>query len=129
MGSLLKVGWTRKHLQKMYVDTAIISRYTEEIDSDGAVKAVVDGVVAEYKCRVSFVNNDSRDASQEDVSPINFAVKLFFDVGVDIHKGDKIKALKIGENGEVLQVIEGIAALPAVYVNHVEVNLTQTGNS
>lgn len=129
MGSLLKVSWTRKYLQKMYVDKAIISRYTEEIDSDGAVKAVVDGVVAEYKCRVSFVNNDSRDASQEDVSPINFAVKLFFDVGVDIHKGDKIKALKIGENGEVLQVIEGIAALPAVYVNHVEVNLTQMGNS
>lgn len=129
MGSLLKVGWTRKYLQKMYVDKAIISRYTEEIDSDGAVKAVVNEVVAEYKCRVSFVNNDSRDASQEDVSPINFAVKLFFDVGVDIHKGDKIKALKIGENGEVLQVIEGIAALPAVYVNHVEVNLTQTGNS
>ena len=129
MGALLRVGWTRKHLQKMYVDKAIISRYTEELDSDGAVKAVVDSPVAEYKCRVSFVNNDSRDATQEDVSPVNFAVKLFFDVGVDIHKGDKIKALKIGENGQVIQVIEGIAALPAVYVNHVEVNLTQTGNA
>lgn len=129
MVALLKVGWTRKYFQKMYVDRATVSRFKEEVDEDGAVKAVVDEVVGEYKCRVSFVNLDSRDATQEDVSPINFAVKLFFDVGVDIHKGDKIKALKIGENGEVLQVLEGIAALPAVYVNHVEVNLTQTGNA
>lgn len=129
MGTLLRVGWTRKHLQKMYVDKAIISRYKEVLDDDGSVKAVVDEPVAEYKCRVSFVNNDSRDATQEDVSPVNFAVKLFFDLGVDIHKGDKVKALKMGESGEVIQVLEGIAALPAVYVNHVEVNLTQTGEA
>ena len=129
MGTVLRVGWTRKHLQKMYVDKAQIYRYEEVVDNDGAIKEVVGHKIAEYKCRVSFVNNDSRDGTQEDVSPVNFAVKLFFDVGVDIHKGDKIKALKIGENGAVLQVIEGIAALPAVYVNHVEVNLTQTGEA
>ena len=129
MVSTLKVGWTRKHLQRMYVDRAEIYRYEPVTDDDGAVKEVVGNKVAEYKCRVSFVNNDSRDASQEDVSPVNFAVKLFFDVGVDIHKGDKIKAVKIADNGEILQVIEGIAALPAVYANHVEVNLTQTGEA
>lgn len=129
MGALLRVGWTRKHLQKMYVDTATIFRYKEVLDDDGAVKEVIEEQVGQYKCRVSFVNLDSRDATQADVSPINFAVKLFFDVGVDIHKGDKVKAVKNGENGEVLQSIEGIAALPAVYVNHVEVNLTQTGNA
>ncbi len=129
MAAVLKVGWTRKYLQKMYVDKAIISRFKEVLDDDGSVKAVVDEPIAEYKCRVSFVNNDSRDSSQEDVSPVNFAVKLFFDLGVDIHKGDKIKAFKMGENGAVIQVIQGIAALPAVYVNHVEVNLTQTGEA
>ena len=129
MVSVLKVGWSRKHLQKMYVDKAVISRYNNVVDDDGAVSAVVGEAVAEYKCRVSFVNLDTRDSTQADVSPTNFAVKLFFDVGVDIHKGDKIKAFKMGENGEVLQVLEGIAALPAVYANHVEVNLVQTGEA
>lgn len=127
MVSNLRVSWTRKILQKMYVDKATVTRRAEVEAEDGTTEVQVNSVVGEYACRVSFSNQDVRDATQEDISPKLLGVKLFFDVGVDIRKGDVIKAVKMGENGEVLQEIEGVAALPSVYVNHVEVNLTETG--
>lgn len=127
MVSNLRVSWTRKILQKMYVDKATVTRRVEVEAEDGTTEVQVNSVVGEYACRVSFSNQDVRDATQEDISPKLLGVKLFFDVGVDIRKGDVIKAVKMGENGEVLQEIEGVAALPSVYVNHVEVNLTETG--
>lgn len=127
MVSNLRVSWTRKILQKMYVDKATVKRRAEVEAEDGTTEVQVNSVVGEYACRVSFSNQDVRDATQEDISPKLLGVKLFFDVGVDIRKGDVIKAVKMGENGEVLQEIEGVAAFPSVYVNHVEVNLTETG--
>ena len=127
MVSNLRVSWTRKILQKMYVDKATVTRRAEVEAEDGTTEVQVNSVVGEYACRVSFSNQDVRDATQEDISPKLLGVKLFFDVGVDIRKGDVIKAVKMGENGEVLQEIAGVAALPSVYVNHVEVNLTETG--
>lgn len=127
MVSNLRVSWTRKILQKMYVDKATVKRRAEVEAEDGTTEVQVNSVVGEYACRVSFSNQDVRDATQDDISPKLLGVKLFFDVGVDIRKGDVIKAVKMGENGEVLQEIEGVAALPSVYVNHVEVNLTETG--
>lgn len=128
MGTVLKLGWTRKYLRRMYVDVAVVRRYVEQTAEDGTVEMVVDTENAvEYPCRVSFSQQDTPDNTQEDISPKLIGVKLFFDVGVGVRKGDVILARKMGENGEVLQEIEGRAAEPSVYVNHVEVNLTENG--
>ena len=127
MVSVLKLGWTRKFMRSMYVDKAIVRRYEEQTAEDGTVEMVLGPVVAEYPCRVSFSQQDTPDNTQEDISPKLIGVKLFFDVGVGVCKGDVILARKMGENGEVLQEIEGRAAEPSVYVNHIEVNLTENG--
>lgn len=128
MGTVLKLGWTRKYLRRMYVDVAVVRRYVEQTAEDGTVEMVVDTENSvEYPCRVSFSQQDTPDNTQEDISPKLIGVKLFFDVGVGVRKGDVILARKMGENGEVLQEIEGRAAEPSVYVNHVEVNLTENG--
>ena len=128
MGTVLKLGWTRKYLRRMYVDVAVVRRYVEQTAEDGTVEMVVDTENSvEYPCRVSFSQQDTLDNTQEDISPKLIGVKLFFDVGVGVCKGDVILARKMGENGEVLQEIEGRAAEPSVYVNHVEVNLTENG--
>lgn len=126
----LRLSWTRKHLRKLYTDVATVQRYGEEIAEDGTtqVKEIAEPV-GEYPCRVSFSQQDQEDRSQEDVSPILMGVKLFFDIDVDIRKGDVIKAAKMGENGEVMQTITGRASLPARYVNHVEVTLYETGEA
>lgn len=126
----LRLSWTRKHLQKLYTDVATVQRYGEEIAEDGTTQVKVNAEpVGEYPCRISFSQQDQEDRSQEDVSPILMGVKLFFDIDVDIRKGDVIKAEKMGENGEVMQTIQGRVSLPARYVNHVEVTLYETGEA
>lgn len=126
----LRLNWTRKHLQKLYTDVATVQRYGEEVAEDGTTQVTVEAQpVGEYPCRISFSQQDQEDRSQEDVSPILMGVKLFFDIDVDIRKGDVIKAAKMGENGEVMQTIQGRASLPARYVNHVEVTLYETGEA
>lgn len=127
MGPGLNLSWTRKYLNRMYVDKAYVKRYGAVEAEDGTVDMQVAEEVGEYACRVSFSQQDQSNNSQEDISPKIIGVKLFFDIGVDIHKGDVIKAVKMAENGEVLQVIEGNAAEPSRYVNHIEVNLEETG--
>lgn len=124
----LRLSWTRKHLKKLYTDVATVRRYGEEIAEDGTtqVKEMAEPV-GEYPCRISFSQQDQEDRSQADISPELTGVKLFFDIDVDIRKGDVITAAKMGENGEVMQKIEGRASLPARYVNHVEVTLYEVG--
>lgn len=128
MGTVLGVSWTRKYLRRMYTDVAVIKRYQESVAEDGTTEMTVEPVVlAEYPCRISFSQQDQQDNSQADISPKLLGVKLFFDIGVDIKKGDVITAKKMAEDGSVMQVIEGNAALPSTYVNHTEVNLLEIG--
>ena len=124
----LRLSWTRKYLKKLYTDVATVRRYGEEVAEDGTtqVKEMAEPV-GEYPCRISFGQQDQEDRSQADISPELVGVKLFFDIDVDIRKGDIITAAKMGENGEVMQKIEGRASLPARYVNHVEVTLYEVG--
>lgn len=128
MGTILGVSWTRRYLRRMYTDKAVIKRYTEIVAEDGTTEVAVDPVVvAEYPCRISFSQQDTPDNSQADISPKVLGVKLFFDIDADIRKGDVVEASKLDETGKVMQVITGNAALPSQYVNHIEVNLLDTG--
>lgn len=128
MGTVLGVSWTRRYLRRMYTDKAVIKRYTEIVAEDGTTEVAVDPVViAEYPCRISFSQQDTPDNSQADISPKVLGVKLFFDIDADIRKGDVITVNKMAEDGTILQTIKGNAALPSMYVNHIEVNLLDIG--
>lgn len=128
MGTVLGVSWTRKYLRRMYTDKAAVQRYVETVADDGTTEVTVDPVdIATYPCRVSFSQQDTQDNTQEDISPKVLGVKLFFDIDADIRKGDVITVNKMAEDGTILQIIKGNAALPSMYVNHIEVNLLDIG--
>lgn len=116
----------------MYTDRLKIHRFVEVENEDGTqdVELSKSPVYDNVPCRISFANSDNPDSAQEERNPERLQLKLFCAADVDIRKGDKLTALRMAEDGTtILQKYTGTANLPAQYVTHKEVLITEVGEA
>lgn len=115
----------------MYTDRLSVYKYTTSENADGTTKTTREEVpvIADTPCRISFKSKDSSGSSNEMLNKKRVETIIFCDLGVNVDKGDKLVAKRIGDDGTVLATYEGLAGLPNVYVSHKEIVLLEVGEA
>lgn len=105
-----------KALRALDTDKIDIFRKMEIINPDGTTGEtdITTPLYTNIPCHVSFVTADNPDTKTVDTQPIIVALKINCDLSVDLQNNDYIKAYKLSNNGDILEIYQGIIGEPEV---------------
>ena len=127
----MKLSKFSKFLAPMYTDTMTVTRRasTENEDGTTSVKLSTTPVYENIPCRISASQADNPESTADDSNPKYSEIKIFCAPDYNIHKGDKIQAVKKQEDGTTLITYTGTANLPLAFVTHKEIILAEVGDA
>lgn len=127
----MKLSKFSKLLAPMYTDEMTVYRRasTENEDGTTAVKLSPTPVYENIPCRISATQADNSESTADDTNPTYSEIKVFCAADYNIHKGDKIVAVKKQDDGTTLITYTGTANLPFAFVTHKEIVLAEVGDA
>lgn len=127
----MKLSKFSKVLAPMYTDVMTVYRRASQENEDGttSVKLSETPVYEDIPCRISTTRADNPEPTADDSNPKYSEIKIFCAADYNIHKGDKIKAVKKQEDGTTLITYTGTANLPFAFVTHKEIVLAEVGDA
>lgn len=126
----MNLGKYAKVLNILYTDKMSVARYVEKRNRDGTIGIKKDETfLSDIPCRISFTSSDNPETNREDINPLYLSIKIFCNVEIDIKKGDYIKAERVDNKGETIEVYEGNANEPYKFVTHQEILLVKRGTA
>ena len=110
-------------IESLMTDQVDIYRYETDINEDGTDSIHLSEVpiYTDVPCRISFSSLEKPGNYKVDENPINSSPKIFCPRGADVKAGDYFEVRRLNGQGSVIAIYRGIAAMPAVYVTHIEV--------
>lgn len=108
----------------MYKDRLSSTRGVTQKQEDGSKGSLfLDSFLSDEPCLVHQTSGDYSQSGRKDVSRKEMTVRVFCSCDLDIIKGDYLTLYIMGDNNEVKKVVNGFAAQPNYFSDHLEIDL------